>query len=563
PRRFSNGKTQMDVVDDVLEEFESHNIVLLKGVVGSGKSPMGIHVAGAMGRGLINVPLKPLQDQYKADYEGRLRVLVDGAPLRINVVKGRNNFRCPHMAGRGRHLWCSSKELLCTVALDRETPRYKIAKRCPYWSPVYPYKIDSLDCDILEFESIGGKQFFHRRREGCGYYDQFESYLKSDILVFNNAKWYFETIMRRKPKVDIEVFDEADLFLDSLTMKTVLSARKVDMLVKEAKTVRDSLASDDASKGDRILRIAEDFKRSFSGFLEKRNDNTPYDYDDEAGSVIHALTNLLKTLDTDLSNSILLEVKRILEYKDMVSYYISWYNPKVTFFIPQPEIILKEFLSNSAEKTLFMSATLQSSNVLKSIFGLDDFGFVAGETKQPGKLYVRRVGREKSVNHSNWKQKGFQEEYWRTLSKILVTSKRPTLVQVHSFKYLPDDNRYPDIPSRKSIKEDDQEESLKSFIRGGRSLIFSTKTDRGVDLPDDTCRSIVLTKYPFPDLNDPVLRVMRKRMSEVPFWNYYRDIAKREFYQQIGRGLRSEDDWLEVWSPDMKVHEELRKSGIG
>lgn len=363
--------------------------------------------------------------------------------------------------------------------------------------------------------------------------------------------------------MDIEVFDEADLFLDSLTMKTVLSARKVDMLVKEAKTVRDSLASDDASKGDRILRIAEDFKRSFSGFLEKRNDNTPYDYDDEAGSVIHALTNLLKTLDTDLSNSILIEIKRILEYQDMVSYYISWYNPKVTFFIPQPEIILKEFLSNSAEKTLFMSATLQSNKVLKSIFGLDDFGFVAGETKQPGKLYVRRVGREKSVNHSNWKQGGFQEEYWRTLSKILVTSKRPTLVQVHSFKYLPDDNRYPDIPSRKSIKEDDQEESLKSFIRGGRSLIFSTKTDRGVDLPDDTCRSIVLTKYPFPDLNDPVLRVMRKRMSDVPFWNYYRDIAKREFYQQIGRGLRSEDDWLEVWSPDMKVHEELRKSGIG
>jgi len=563
PRRFSNGKTQIDVVNEVLEEFESHNIVLLKGVVGSGKSPMGIHVAGAMGRGLINVPLKPLQDQYKKDYEGRLRVLIDGTPLRINVVKGRNNFRCPHMTGRRGHLWCSSKELLCTVALDRETPRYKIAKRCPYWSPVYPYKVDSLDCDILEFESIGGKQFFHRRKEGCGYYDQFESYLKSDILVFNNAKWYFETIMQRKPKVDIEVFDEADLFLDSLTMKTVLSVRKVDLLVKEAKTVRDSLASDDASKGDRILRIAEDFKKSFSSFLEKRNDNTPYDYDDEAGSIIHALTNLLKTLDTDLSNSILIEIKRILEYQDMVSYYISWYNPKITFFIPRPEIILKEFLSNSAKKTLFMSATLQSNNVLKTIFGLEDFGFVAGETKQPGKLYVRRVGREKSVNHSNWKQGSFQEEYWRTMSKILATSKRPTLVQVHSFKYLPDDNRYPDIPSRKSIKEDDQEGSLKSFISGGRNLIFSTKTDRGVDLPDDTCRSIVVTKYPFPDLNDPVLRVMKKRMSDAPFWNYYRDIAKREFYQQIGRGLRSEDDWLEVWSPDMKVHEELRKSGIG
>ncbi|MFQ5975160.1 MAG: helicase C-terminal domain-containing protein [Candidatus Hydrothermarchaeales archaeon] len=563
PRRFSDGKTQIEVVNEILEEFESYSTVLLKGVVGSGKSPMGIHVAGAMGRGLINVPVKPLQDQYMADYEGRLRVVLDDGPLRINVVKGRFNFRCPYMARKRRHLRCSSKELLCTIPIDRETPRHKVAKRCPFWSPVYPYKVDSLDCDTFKYESIGGTQFFHRREKGCGYYDQFENYLRSDILVFNNAKWYFETLMKRKPKADIEVFDEADLFLDSLTMKTFLSVRKVDMLLKEAKTVRDSLVKEDAGKGTRILRMAENFKRSFSSFLEKRKDNTPYDFDEDADLILKALINLLKTLDTDLSNSILLEMKRILEYKDMVSYYIDWFNPKVTFFIPQPEIILKEFLSNSAEKTLFMSATLQSEDVLKNIFGLEDFGFVVGETKQPGKLYVKRVGREKTVTYPNWKRDGFKEEYWKTLSKIIVTSKRPTLVQVHSFKYLPDDKRYPDIPSRKAILENNQEEELRSFVAGGKNLIFSTKTDRGIDLPDDTCRSIVLTKYPFPDLKDPVLRVMKKRMKDEPFWRYYRDIAKREFYQQMGRGLRSESDWLEVWSPDLKVHEELQKSGRG
>ena len=563
PRKFSNGKTQIDVVNEILDEFESHNLVILKGVVGSGKSPMGIHVAGEMGKGIINVPLKQLQDQYAKDYEGRLRVVLDKGPLKINVVKGRDNFNCPYMVQRRRDVRCSSRELLCTVAIDKETPRHQIAKRCPFWSPVYPYKIDKLDCEKLEYDSIGGRQIFHRRKKGCGYYDQFEKYLQNDILVFNNAKWYFETLMGRKPQADIEVFDEADLFLDSLSLKTVLSLRKVDMLQKDAKIIKDSLANDDEGKGRRILRMADDFKKSFSGFLEKKKDNTPYDYDDDSDFILKALINLLKALDTDLSNDISLEMKRILEFQEMVSYYVSWYNPKIIFFIPQPEIILKEFLSKSAEKILFMSATIQSNDVLKNIFGLEDYGFVTGETKQPGKLYVRRVGGEKAVTHPNWKNDGFKKEYWKTLSRILENSKRPTLVQVHSFKYLPEDNRYPDIPSRKKVMENNQEEEIRSFIKGGKNLIFSTKTDRGVDLPDDTCRSIVLTKYPFPDLSDPVLRVMKKRMRDEPFWRYYRDIAKRELYQQIGRGIRSDSDWIEIWSPDMKVHEELRRFGAG
>ena len=104
----------------------------------------------------------------------------------------------------------------------------------------------------------------------------------------------------------------------------------------------------------------------------------------------------------------------------------------------------------------------------------------------------------------------------------------------------------------------DQEEEIASFKRGDGEVLYSTKTDRGIDLPGATCRGIVIMKFPFPSLKDPLFTVMKKKLGDKSFWMYYRDIAKREFKQQVGRGLRDEDDWVELWSPDLKVLNEAR-----
>lgn len=62
--------------------------------------------------------------------------------------------------------------------------------------------------------------------------------------------------------------------------------------------------------------------------------------------------------------------------------------------------------------------------------------------------------------------------------------------------------------------------------------------------------SIVMLKFPFPNTQEPILKAMKLKLGDEKFWMYYRDIAKREFIQTIGRGLRHEDDWIELCSCD-------------
>jgi Rad3-related DNA helicase len=471
-----------------------------------------------------------------------------------------DNFTCRKILG-GK-VKCSSKVLPCTIPLDKDTPRWKVARKCKYWSPIYPNDVRPLrkekDCKVFEYDSIGGTQYLYQRKEGCGYYDQHQYYLDSDILVYNNAKWHVDSLMGRKPKVDVEIFDEADLFLDGLTLRSVISERMMAALLGEARTVKAELYKENRhAEGMQIESLAGDIKKEFEKFIGTKIPMRPYDFNDDAEYFLKNLLRFLRVLETDYADKLIAKLEDILTYREITNFYTE--KDRVTFFVPEPSLVMKDMLKRSADKILFMSATLQEFSVLEDIYGIHDFGFVEGETKTPGKLYIKWTGKEKLVNWRNWQQERFRINYWETLSEILRRAERPTLVQVHSYQYLPEDNIYQYIPRQEDIKNMDQEEEIHSFKTGKDDILFSTKTDRGIDLPGDMCRAIVLMKYPFPSMKDPLFTVMKKRLGDKAFWKYYNDIARREFMQQTGRGLRSQDDWIEVWSPDMKVHQELRK----
>jgi Rad3-related DNA helicase len=547
PRTFSAGKTKEMVIDEIIEEFESHRVVFLKGGVGSGKSIIAATVSGALGKGIINVPVKPLQEQYRRDYQERLQIRVGDEDLKINMLMGRDNFSCPYVR---KNVTCSYRSLPCVRPLSSGTPRWKIARECPYWSPIYPNIIQPLlkrtKCKVKDYESIGGTQHIHQRKEGCGYYDQQDAYHDSDILIYNNAKWQSDTILGKKPMADIEVFDEADLFLDGLTLRTSITQRTFSFLKRDAEATED----------DEIIRLLEEVVDSFTNLVSGKEFNTPYDYDQNLDRVLKELTFFLKVLDSEFADRLMMRLDNVLTYKEKTNYYLE--EGKLTFFIPEPSIVLRDFMERSSGRLLFMSATLQEVGVLGEIFGFDDFAFVEGETKMPGNLYVKRTGSEREVVWKSWQGPDFKTHYWDTLTKVLRRAERPTLVQVHSYQYLPEDGEHPLIPNRDSVKDMDQEAEIASFRQGDGEILYSTKTDRGIDLPGATCRGIVIMKYPFPSLKDPLFTVMKKKLGDRSFWMYYRDIAKRDFKQQVGRGLRDEDDWVELWSPDLKVLTEAR-----
>jgi len=96
PLCFSNGKTQEDVVREILGLIKKgKKVIFVKGICGTGKSAIALNLASHLGKTSIVVPGKNLQAQYKRDYEGKKYFLKqNGEKLKISIITGRNNHKC-------------------------------------------------------------------------------------------------------------------------------------------------------------------------------------------------------------------------------------------------------------------------------------------------------------------------------------------------------------------------------------------------------------------------------------------------------------------------------------
>lgn len=71
PLKFTNNKTQEDVVREVVELSKNHKVIFIHGTCGSGKSAIALNIARVLGKSSIVVPIKTLQKQYEEDYIGK------------------------------------------------------------------------------------------------------------------------------------------------------------------------------------------------------------------------------------------------------------------------------------------------------------------------------------------------------------------------------------------------------------------------------------------------------------------------------------------------------------
>ena len=249
PMQFSNGKSQADVVKEVLDAIEAGNkMIFIKGVCGSGKSAMALNLARHFKKTSIVVPIKSLQEQYETDYTKKHFILKkDKKPLNISVIKGRNNFRCPFNSERA-----DDAELPCTIELREknteqilkyvdsneevnkedfstasDVKRMNIGPVCPYWAPIMPAEINPKGLGAvkkIKYKAINGQEFaLFQRKKGCPWTDQYEGYANADVLIFNSMKYQIETMLGRKPKTDLDIIDECDEFLDSFSSERKLN----------------------------------------------------------------------------------------------------------------------------------------------------------------------------------------------------------------------------------------------------------------------------------------------------------------------------------------------------
>ena len=594
PLKFSNGKTQEDIVKEIVELIDKRKkIIFLHGACGTGKSAIALNVAKLVGKTSIVVPVKALQKQYEDDYLKKKYVLKNGMKMKIAMITGRENHDSVFLPG----IPCSDKSLPENIKITEknysqlldyykdnpfkraeEMPdipdlrRMAIAPVNPYWSPTLPKDFDANlpDSRKIPYKGCDGREYvFYHRKSGCSYYDQYLGYTKADVIIFNSAKYRSELSLGRKPMTEVDIIDEGDEFLDSLFDQEEINLSRLSSSLKLLSASNDS--SRNAIK--KILELVD---------LEERNkkalgidENKIFDIDEtKIRDILESMTKnteLEAEIETDELNysNRVLEISRNFDgdYKDV---YLTYRREEENLVVKLVSSNLAAKFNDLMSKTkvlVFMSGTIHSETVLKKIFGLKDYAIVEAETINQGALEIIRTGKEFDCRHSNFKTNKYsREDYLKSLSMCINMANNPTLIHVNAFQDLPSNeekkrlglNGLLSFERLKEIQSEDKVgKNVELFKSGFSKMLFTTKCSRGIDFPGDMCRSVIFTKYPNPNVIDTFWKVLQRTHPDY-FWDFYKDKAFREFLQRIYRAVRSVDDHVYILSPDIRVLEEVK-----
>jgi energy-coupling factor transporter ATP-binding protein EcfA2 len=254
PLKFSNGKTQQDVVRETVNLIkQGNNIIFIHGACGTGKSAIALNIARVLGRASIVVPVKGLQRQYEEDYtKKKYLIKKNGKKMKIAVITGRDNHDSIFEPG----VSCADPNLPDTIKINdknyekikdyyemnpylktkqmpdiKKMRRIAIAPANPYWSPILSATIELQtlkDADKIIYLGLQGKEFiFYHRKKGCSYYDQYLAYRDADAIIYNAAKYKIEVALDRKPFTEVDIIDEADEFLDNFMTREQLNLTRL------------------------------------------------------------------------------------------------------------------------------------------------------------------------------------------------------------------------------------------------------------------------------------------------------------------------------------------------
>ena len=597
PLKYSNGKTQEDIVKEVVElAKQGKKVIFIHGVCGTGKSAIALNVARLLGRASIVVPFKNLQKQYEEDYTRKKYVIKpNGIKMKIAIITGRDNHDSMIIPG----VSCADPFLPDTISFTERNrdkilryynqnpviqnklvspnigklKRISIAPSNPYWSPIRAgeFVLAQLsDAKKKHYRGVLGKDFiFYHRREGCSYYDQFQAYVDADTIIFNSAKYEIEMAIGRKPETEVDIIDEADDFLDNFSKEDSFN---ITRFLNSLQNI--SLEPSEAGELDKIKELLN---------LEIKNKKALGVSESQIFSLKDTITGKVLRLlleSSALQAEIALDeehyANKVLETAYMFhglfeDSYATYSRDENDFYIHLVTTNVAKRFAELCDKTkvmVLMSGTLHSKEILENVFGIKNFAVVEAETKMPGKIDILQGGYEiscdyKSLNSASHKRK----EYLDAFSACLEKAKKPILIHVNSFADLPSEQEISDyningLISREKLKssqaEDKNGDNILKFKSKLIDTLFSTKCSRGVDFPGDVCNSIIFSKYPNPNVQDIFWKILKMTHPNY-YWAMYRDKAEREFLQRLYRALRSQDDHVYVLSPDLRVIDALKR----
>jgi Rad3-related DNA helicase len=373
--------------------------------------------------------------------------------------------------------------------------------------------------------------------------------------------------MDRKPQTDIEIIDECDEFLDSFSEYEKINLNRLNFSLL-------GLFSKNEKTMDMINQIG-----ILSSELMK---NPKVQANIKTGDIIPLkdtpLIELLRLfLDHDLMDSVECDENNYCYHCDEVARIFKNFkeNAYVSFSKEDKDIIAKIVtinleqrfmeLMNKNKVFVMMSGTLHSEKILKEVFGISNFVIIEAEAKHLGNITPLKTGREANCSYANFNSgRVTRKQYLLALNECALKAKMPILIHVTSFNDLPTLQEKEElglsIMNQERLKrlQENADDLVNKFKRKELSALYTTRCNRGIDFPGDMCNSIILTRYPYPNVNSIFWKILKKNKPE--YYNeLYLDKSRREVLQRIYRGLRSPTDHIFLLSPDSRVFENIKE----
>jgi ATP-dependent DNA helicase DinG len=549
---------QVDAASQIIEKFRDRNVVILDAPTGAGKTIIGEAVRQVMAaqfklnQALYLCTTKSLQEQFLHDF------------THAKLIKGRANYPTYddpdlfHERG-SRHLdasHCSKKSF--------DAADLPLCSQCEFadadarlgWA-------DSHETDE------GAARISHchwcHPWQSCPYEIAKSQALQASLAVANTAYLlteanyvgrfgYSETYER--PQFPFMVVDEADT-LESVLMGFVevsLSKRSIDdygIGIPELVTKPSSWLEWAAAARIKLATLAKRMNVEVESY---DTDPPPLKTKRRAERIardLQTLTYAENALRTEPDNWVL----------------DGYQDGGVTLKPVTVSSHSRRLLWRHSKKFLLMSATVISPDQMAQDLGLSEheWGFVSVDSNFPPERrpiqVLSRANMTNKTKESDW------PKMVRAVNEVLALhpSER-VLVHTVSYawtRYLHDELRRTEHAPR-ILSYDDartRESTLETYKQRPDAVLLAPSLDRGIDLPYDLCRVIVISKVPYPNLGD---KQINKRFygTGQAGKNWYVTETIRSIVQMTGRGMRHRDDYCVTYILDSQFRSNVWANGI-
>ncbi len=543
-------------ISEIVAKFRDRNVVILDAPTGAGKTIIGEAVRQVLaaephrlGRCLYVCTTKSLQDQFLHDF-----------PY-ASLIKGRRNYPTldnPDLFEvRGnRHLDASDCDKSSVFVHD-----LPLCAGCDLGPADYIL-------ETINVEHEGERKVRHCHHchpwQACPYEMAKNAAIRGPLAVANTAYFlteanYVGRFGREEEDADptfkFIIIDEADT-LEQVIMGFV----EVSLRKRYLKEYRLGLP-EFKTKPSSWLEWTENAERVLAKLAQEASDEA-LRYKDANDPVPRSIRNRIEQYERHLATVQYARRSLLFEPENWILDPRQYDDGHLVLKPVTVGTHARSLLWHHGYKFLLMSATTISPHQVADDLGLtsEEWDYVSVDSNFPPERRPITVRPVANMTHKT------KDTEWpkmvRAVSDVLDLHPQDRVL-VHTVSYawtqylekaLRSTAHGPRILTYSDSRE--REAVLESYKNRPNAVLLAPSFDRGIDLPDDLCRAIIITKVPFPNLGD---EQVKKRFfgTGQSGKNWYYTQTIRSIVQMTGRGMRHKSDYVASYILDSQFSSNL------